>query len=51
MKMDIWLLYKQMYKSRLFEEAVIKLWDEGIISGEMHLGTGEEAIWQGLWTI
>lgn len=48
MKADLWLLYKQMYKSRLFEEAVIKLWEDGIISGEMHLGIGEEAIMAGI---
>ena len=48
MNIDLWPLYKQMYKSRLFEEAVIKLWDEGLISGEMHLGTGEEAIMAGI---
>jgi TPP-dependent pyruvate/acetoin dehydrogenase alpha subunit len=33
-----------MLKSRLFEEAVTQLWEDGLISGEMHLGTGEEAI-------
>lgn len=33
-----------MYRSRLFEEAVSALWDQGLISGEMHLGIGEEAI-------
>lgn len=33
-----------MLKSRLFEEAVARLWGDGLISGEMHLGTGEEAI-------
>jgi len=48
MKADLWLLYKQMFKSRLFEEAVIKLWEDGIISGEMHLGIGEEAIMAGI---
>jgi acetoin:2,6-dichlorophenolindophenol oxidoreductase subunit alpha len=48
MKADLWPLYKQMYKSRLFEEAVIKLWEEGIISGEMHLGIGEEGIMAGI---
>ena len=37
-------LYRKMYRSRLFEEAVSALWDEGLISGEMHLGIGEEAI-------
>jgi pyruvate dehydrogenase E1 component alpha subunit len=37
-----------MKRSRLFEEAVIKLWDDGKISGEMHLGIGEEAIVAGV---
>lgn len=37
-----------MLKSRLFEEAVTQLWKEGLISGEMHLGTGEEAIVAGI---
>jgi TPP-dependent pyruvate/acetoin dehydrogenase alpha subunit len=45
---DLWLLYKLMLKSRLFEEAIAKLWHEGLISGEMHLGTGEEAIIAGV---
>jgi len=43
-KTDIWSLYKQMYRSRIFEEAIAKLWQDGLISGEMHLGLGEEAI-------
>jgi pyruvate dehydrogenase E1 component alpha subunit len=37
-----------MLKSRLFEEAIAKLWNDGLISGEMHLGTGEEAIIAGV---
>ena len=41
---DLWRLYREMLQSRLFEEAVSALWDEGLISGEMHLGIGEEAI-------
>ncbi|MFX1366370.1 MAG: thiamine pyrophosphate-dependent dehydrogenase E1 component subunit alpha [Promethearchaeota archaeon] len=41
---DIWQLYRMMMKSRLFENAVKDLWIMGKISGEMHLGTGEEAI-------
>jgi len=48
MKPDLWSLYRQMFRSRLFEEAVIKMWDEGLISGEMHLGIGEEAIVAGI---
>jgi pyruvate dehydrogenase E1 component alpha subunit len=48
MQNDIWSLYQFMLRSRLFEEAVAKLWHEGLISGEMHLGTGEEAIMAGI---
>jgi len=46
--MDIWSLYALMKKSRLYEEAVAQLWEHGLISGEMHLGTGEEAIIAGV---
>jgi TPP-dependent pyruvate/acetoin dehydrogenase alpha subunit len=46
--LDLWSLYRQMLRSRLFEEAVTQLWQEGLISGEMHLGTGEEAIAAGV---
>jgi acetoin:2,6-dichlorophenolindophenol oxidoreductase subunit alpha len=48
MPINLWELYALMLKSRLFEEAIAKLWDEGLISGEMHLGTGEEAIIAGV---
>ena len=48
MKADLWFLYRQMYKSRLFEESVIKIWEDGAISGEMHTGIGEEAIMAGI---
>ena len=44
MQADLWLLYENMLRSRLFEEAVSRLWDDGKISGEMHLSIGEEAI-------
>jgi len=37
-----------MLRSRLFEEAVIELWNKGKISGEMHLAIGEEAISAGV---
>lgn len=47
---DLWSLYALMLKSRLFEEAIDKLWHDGLISGEMHLGTGEEAINAGVVT-
>ncbi|MFX1500265.1 MAG: thiamine pyrophosphate-dependent dehydrogenase E1 component subunit alpha [Promethearchaeota archaeon] len=47
-EVDIWELYRMMMKSRLFENAVKDLWEMGKISGEMHLGTGEEAIIAGI---
>lgn len=47
---QLWSLYAHMLKSRLFEEAIAKLWHDGLISGEMHLGTGEEAIIAGVVT-
>ncbi|MFX1315016.1 MAG: thiamine pyrophosphate-dependent dehydrogenase E1 component subunit alpha [Promethearchaeota archaeon] len=47
-EIEIWQLYRTMLRSRLFENAVMKLWEEGMISGEMHLGTGEEAIIAGV---
>ncbi|MFX0041736.1 MAG: thiamine pyrophosphate-dependent dehydrogenase E1 component subunit alpha [Candidatus Hodarchaeota archaeon] len=47
-EVDIWHLYREMLRSRLFEEAVTDLWEKGRISGEMHLGTGEEAIIAGV---
>lgn len=48
MKPDIWSLYSLMLKSRLYEEAIAQFWKDGLISGEMHLGTGEEAIIAGV---
>jgi TPP-dependent pyruvate/acetoin dehydrogenase alpha subunit len=45
---DLWQLYALMLKSRLFEEAIAQFWQAGLISGEMHLGTGEEAIIAGV---
>lgn len=44
MSPDLWSLYELMLRSRLFEVAIAQLWNDGLISGEMHLGTGEEAI-------
>ncbi|MFX0019220.1 MAG: thiamine pyrophosphate-dependent dehydrogenase E1 component subunit alpha [Promethearchaeota archaeon] len=45
---EVWKLYEEMLRSRLFENAIMNLWEEGKISGEMHLGTGEEAIIAGV---
>lgn len=50
MKPDLWDLYRHMYGSRLFENKVTQLWEDGKISGEMHLGIGEEAIAAGVVT-
>jgi TPP-dependent pyruvate/acetoin dehydrogenase alpha subunit len=44
MRPDLWKLYRQMLRSRIFEDKVIELWERGLISGEMHTGMGEEAI-------
>jgi pyruvate dehydrogenase E1 component alpha subunit len=41
---DLWSLYRLMLKSRLVETEVIRLWEGGLISGEMHLGIGEEGV-------
>lgn len=37
-------LYRLMVRARKFEEALSSLWRRGFISGELHLGTGEEAV-------
>jgi pyruvate dehydrogenase E1 component alpha subunit len=41
---DLLDIYGQMYRSRLFEEHVVQIWNDGLITGEMHTGIGEEAI-------
>ena len=48
MKLDYWTLYRHMLRSRLFEQQVRDLWNQGKISGEMHLAIGEEAISAGV---
>jgi pyruvate dehydrogenase E1 component alpha subunit len=48
MAVDLWSLYAHMLRSRRFEEAVAAIWQQGLISGEMHLGVGEEAIAAGV---
>lgn len=48
--MDLAFLYRQMARARAFELAVEDLWNRGLISGEMHLGTGEEAVAAGVVT-
>lgn len=46
--MDLLDLYRDMYRVRAFELAQAELWHQGLISGELHLGTGEEAIAAGV---
>lgn len=41
-------LYLQMARMRAFEEAAAELWADGLISGELHLGIGEEGIVAGI---
>jgi pyruvate dehydrogenase E1 component alpha subunit len=48
--MDLPHLYRQMLRARAYELAVEDLWNHGLISGEMHLGTGEEAVAAGVVT-
>jgi len=48
--MDLPHLYRQMLRARAYELAVEDLWNLGLISGEMHLGTGEEAVAVGVVT-
>jgi len=48
MQPNLWYLYTNMLRSRLYEDAISELWEQGFISGEMHLATGEEAIVAGV---
>jgi TPP-dependent pyruvate/acetoin dehydrogenase alpha subunit len=48
MEPDRTRLYRMMLTSRRLEEAISKLWQDGHISGEMHLGIGEEGIVAGV---
>ncbi len=41
-------LFGQMVRARAFEEASADLWHRGLISGELHLGIGEEAVYAGV---
>ena len=41
-------LYAQMCRIRYVEEAIGALWRRGLVSGEMHLGIGEEAVVAGV---
>lgn len=48
MRPDSVRLYELMLTSRRLEEEISRLWHEGRISGEMHLGIGEEGIVAGV---
>lgn len=48
MQPDATALYRSMLTSRRLEEEISRLWHEGKISGEMHLGIGEEGIVAGV---
>ena len=48
MRPDLLRLYRMMVTSRRLEEEIARLWHEGLISGEMHLGIGEEGIVAGV---
>lgn len=43
-ELDKVAIYRKMLMCRRIEEAIAGLWQEGCISGEMHLGIGEEGI-------
>ena len=47
---DLLKIYQQMYRSRMFEEHVVQIWNDGLITGEMHTGIGEEAVNAGIVT-
>ena len=41
-------LYRAMARARAFELLLLDLWERGHVSGELHLGTGEEAVAAGV---
>ena len=49
--MELAGLYRQMLRARSYELAVEDLWNRGLVAGEMHLGTGEEAVAAGVVTL
>ncbi len=46
--MELLELYRRMAWARAVELALADLWARGLVSGELHLGTGEEAIAAGV---
>lgn len=45
---DIQRLYRSMVRMRAMEESLAALWRRGLITGELHLGVGEEGIISGV---
>lgn len=45
---DLGALYESMVRMRAVEEALAQLWRQGRVSGELHLGIGEEAVIAGV---
>lgn len=45
---DLAKLFGMMVRMRAVEEALAQLWRRGLISGELHLGIGEEAVIAGM---
>ena len=41
-------LFRKMVRSRALEETSIHLWEQGLISGELHTSIGEEAVAAGV---
>ena len=46
MEFDILLLYRQMLRSRRFEDSIKGLWIDGKISREMHLVLEKKQSWE-----
>lgn len=47
--LDLERLYSSMVRMRAFEQILASLWRRGLVSGEMHLGIGEEGVVAGLF--
>ncbi len=45
---DLEALFSLMVRMRAFEESLASLWRRGLVSGEMHLGVGEEGVVAGV---
>ncbi|MGF1666013.1 MAG: thiamine pyrophosphate-dependent enzyme [Acidimicrobiia bacterium] len=45
---DLARLYRSMVRMRVLEEELARLWRAGLVSGELHLGVGEEGVIAGI---